>query len=540
MQDTSSESKRIFKNAAHVCADVVVRSNCTIMSENNSKHIAKNTFFLYFRMILIMLITLYTSRVILNELGVSDYGIYNVVGGVVMMLSFFNSSMASSTQRFLTFELGKGNKEKLRKIFAASLNIHIVIAFVIVLLAETIGLWFVNEKLIIPNDRIIAANWVYQFSILTFCVNIIQVPYNAVLIAHEKMNVFAYISIFEVLLSLGIVFLLDVSPFDKLITYAVLYFAVRLLIRAIYQIYCKQHYIESKFNLYWDKDVYRKLSSFAGWNLFGSVAWLLRDQGLNIILNMFFGSAINAAKGITSQVLTGITTFIYNFQTAINPQITKLYAQKSIKEMENLVYKGIKFSIFLLFCLALPVFLNIDSILGIWLTVVPEKTSVFIQLVLIDSIISTLFGNPLMTSMSATGKIRNYQIIVSTIIMMIIPLSWLALKLGYPAQAVFIVMIFISAISGVVRFLFCKKFIGFSAHKYLKDVINPILRTILLALPLPLIARCFLLNNDSYMYFFVNVGLDFFVPILLAWFIGMKKSERAMVLSLIHAKIRRK
>ncbi len=509
-------------------------------TSTNNKRIAKNTIFLYLRMILIMLITLYTSRVILKELGVSDYGIYNVVGGVVTMLSFFNSSMASSTQRFLTFELGKGNEENLKKVFAASLNIHIVIALVIVLLAETIGLWFVNEKLVIPDDRIVAANWVYQFSILTFCVNIIQVPYNAVLIAHEKMNIFAYISILEVLLLLGIVYLLDVSPFDKLISYAVLYFIVRLLIRGIYQFYCKRHYIESKFRLYWNKEVYRKMSSFAGWNLFGSIAWLLRDQGLNIILNMFFGSVINAAKGITSQVLTGITTFIYNFQTALNPQITKLYAQKSIPEMENLVYKGIKFSLFLLLCLSLPVFLNIDYILGLWLTVVPEKTSVFIQLVLIDSLISTLFGNPLMTSMSATGKIRNYQIIVSTIIILIIPFSWLALKLGYPAQSVFIVMIFISAVSGIVRFLFCRKAIGFSAHKFFNDVFNPILRTILLAVPIPLITRYFWLTNDSLLDFSINIALDFLFPLLLAWFIGMKKSERTMIISLIQAKINRK
>ena len=506
----------------------------------NNKHIAKNTLFLYFRMILIMLITLYTSRVVLKELGISDYGIYNVVGGVVLMFSFLNSSMSSSTQRFLTFELGKGNDENLKKVFAASLNIHILIAFIIVVLAETIGLWLVNEKLVIPKDRIIAANWVYQFSILTFCINIIQVPYNAVLIAHEKMNIFAYISILEVLLLLGIVYLLDISPFDKLITYAVLYFIVRLLIIGIYQIYCKRHYVESRFSLYWNKEIYGKISGFAGWNLLGSIAWLLRDQGLNIILNMFFGSVINAAKGITSQVLTGITTFIYNFQVALNPQITKLYAQDCISDMENIVYKGIKFSMFLLFCLSLPVLLNVDYILGVWLTVIPDKTSIFIQLVLIDSLISTLFGSPLMTSMSATGKIRNYQVLVSAIIILIIPFSWLVLKLGYPAQSVFIVMIFISAISGIVRFLFCKKIIGFSINKFLKDVISPVFMTIIFAIPIPVIVKIFLLGSNTVLSFSINVVLDFFIPLVFAWFIGMKKTERKMIVSLVQNKIKRK
>lgn len=255
-------------------------------SENN-KRVAKNTLFLYFRMILIMLVTLYTSRVVLAELGINDYGIYNVVGGVVLMFSFLNSCMSTATQRFLTFELGRGDTDRLKKVFAVALNIHIAIGSFIIILAETIGLWFVNEKLVISEGRMVAANWIYQFSILTFCINIIQVPYNAVLIAHEKMNVYAYISILEALLKLGIVYLLVIVSADKLIVYGVLVFVVQLIIRIVYQIYCRKHYEESRFRLFWDKALYQQMSGFAGWNLFGSVAWLMRDQGVNIILNLF-------------------------------------------------------------------------------------------------------------------------------------------------------------------------------------------------------------------------------------------------------------
>ena len=244
----------------------------------NNKRVAKNTLFLYFRMILIMLVTLYTSRGVLAELGIDDYGIYNVVGGVVLMFSFLNSCMSTATQRFLTFELGRGDTDKLKNVFAAALNIHIAIGILIIFLAETIGLWFVNEKLVIPDNRIAAANWVYQFSILTFCINIIQVPYNAVLIAHEKMNVYAYISILEALLKLGIVYLLVIVSADKLIVYGMLVFAVQLIIRIVYQMYCRRHYEESRFKLFWDKALYQQMSGFAGWNLFGSVAWLVRDQ----------------------------------------------------------------------------------------------------------------------------------------------------------------------------------------------------------------------------------------------------------------------
>lgn len=510
------------------------------MEQNNNKRVAKNTLFLYFRMILIMLVTLYTSRVVLAQLGIKDYGIYNVVGGVVTMFAFINNCMATATQRFLTFELGCGDVLRLKNVFAASLNIHMAIAVIIVLLAETIGLWFVNAKLVIPADRMVAANWVYQFAILSFSVNIIQVPYNAVLIAHEKMNVYAYISIVEVFLKLVIVYLLVVSPFDKLIAYGILLFLVQFVIRCIYQFYCRKNYEECKFKLFWDKELYRKMSSFAGWNLFGSVAWLLRDQGVNIILNMFFGPVINAARGIATQVSSAVMNFISNFQVALNPQITKSYANGNIVEMEKLSYLGIKFSYMILFLLAFPLSLNIDYILHLWLVEVPSYSALFIILILIDSLVGTLFGTPLMTALSATGVIRNYQVVVSFVILCIVPVGYVVLKFGFDAPSVFYVTIFFSIISGFVRFLFCRKQIGYSLKRIWKSVLLPVGCMTIVSLPLPIYIRMVILRDDNILSFVVLCILAVSISGVSAWFIGMQKSERQTILSMVKSKINKK
>lgn len=509
-------------------------------NNQNNKRVAKNTLFLYFRMILIMLVTLYTSRVILAQLGIKDYGIYNVVGGVVSMFAFLNNCMASSTQRFMTFELGCGNVKRLKKVFAASLNIHMAIAVVIVLLAETIGLWFVNAKLVIPEERMVAANWVYQFAILSFCVNIIQVPYNAVLIAHEKMSVYAYISIVEVFLKLGIVYLLVISPFDKLIAYGILLFVVQLVIRCIYQVYCTRKYEECKFRLFWERDLYRSMSSFAGWNLFGSVAWLLRDQGLNIILNMFFGPVVNAARGVATQVSSAVMNFISNFQVALNPQITKNYANGNIWEMEKLSYLGIKFSYMILFVLAFPLSLNIDYILHLWLVEVPDYTALFIILILIDSLVGSLFGTPLMTALAATGVIRNYQIVVSLAILCIVPVGYVVLKLGFDAPSVFYVTIVFSLISGFVRFLFCRKQIGYSLRKMGNSVLLPVMGMTLVSLPLPVYLRLCVLRDSNFVNFAVLCLLAVAISGISAWFIGMRKGERDTIMLMIKSKIKRK
>lgn len=509
-------------------------------TSSNNKRVAKNTLFLYFRMILIMLVTLYTSRVVLAELGIEDYGIYNVVGGVVIMFSFLNNCMSTATQRFLTFELGRGDMERLKRVFAASLNIHIAIGILIILLAETIGLWFVNEKLVISADRIVAANWVYQFSILTFCINIIQVPYNAVLIAHEKMSVYAYISILEALLKLGIVYLLVIIPTDKLVIYSILVFTVQFIIRGIYQVYCRRNYIESRFKLFWDKELYKQMSSFAGWNLFGSVAWLLRDQGINIVLNLFFGPAINAARGVASQVSNAVIGFISNFQVALNPQITKDYAIGNIDGMERLSYLGIKFSFLILFTMAFPLCLNIDYVLHLWLVEVPDYAALFIILIMIDSLANTLFGSPLMTSLAATGRIRNYQIVVSCIILCILPVGYVALKIGCDAPSVFYVSIVFTLIAGFVRFLFCRKQIGYSLRKMSRNVLLPAIGVSAVSLPLPIYIKCCWLEAQSWVNFILLCAISAFVTMLVSWFVGLRKNERQTLISTIKKKIHKR
>jgi Na+-driven multidrug efflux pump len=509
-------------------------------SSSNNKRVAKNTLFLYFRMILIMLVTLYTSRVVLAELGIKDYGIYNVVGGVVAMFSFLNNCMSSATQRFMTFELGRGDMARMKKVFAASLNIHITIGVIIVLLAETIGLWFVNHKLVIAPDRMTAANWVYQFSILTFCVNIIQVPYNAVLIAHEKMSVYAYISILEAFLKLGIVYLLVIVPADKLIAYGILVFAVQLIIRGIYQVYCRRHYVESKFKLFWDKGLYKQMSGFAGWNLFGSVAWLLRDQGLNIVLNLFFGTAINAARGVASQVSSAVMGFISNFQVALNPQITKNYATGNIPEMEKLSYLGIKFSFLLLFTMAFPLCLNIDYVLHLWLVEVPDYTALFIILIMVDSLAGNLFGVPLMTSLSATGKIRNYQIVVSCIILCILPAGYVALRLGYDAPSVFYISIVFTLVSGFVRFLFCRKQIGYSLRSMAREVLLPIAGVSVLSLPLPIVIKSLWLGAQTFANFILLCVIAASITVVVSWVVGLKSHERQTLVNVVKNKFHKK
>lgn len=508
------------------------------MSDN--KRVAKNTLFLYFRMILIMLVTLYTSRVVLAELGIKDYGIYNVVGGIVMMFSFLNNCMSSATQRFMTFELGRGNMDRLKKVFATSLNIHITISVIIAILAETIGLWFVNNKLVIAPDRMVAANWVYQFSILTFCVNIIQVPYNAVLIAHEKMSVYAYISILEAFLKLGIVYLLVIAPADKLIVYGILVFAVQLIICGIYQVYCRRNYVESKFKLFWDKNLYRQMSGFAGWNLFGSVAWLLRDQGLNIVLNLFFGTAINAARGVATQVSSAVMGFISNFQVALNPQITKNYATGNIPEMEKLSYLGIKFSFLLLFTMAFPLCLNIDYVLHLWLVEVPNYTALFIILIMIDSLVGNLFGVPLMTSLSATGKIRNYQIVVSCIILCILPAGYVALRLGCDAPSVFYISIVFTLVSGFVRFLFCHKQIGYSLRRMASEVLLPIAGVSILSLPLPIVIKSLWLGAQTCANFILLCFIAASITVIVSWFVGLKAHERQTLVYVVKNKLHKK
>lgn len=504
----------------------------------NNKRIAKNTLFLYFRMILILVVSLYTSRVVLRELGVVDFGVYNVVGGIVLMFSFLNSSMSTATQRFLTFELGKGDFYRLKSTFSASLNIHIVLGGIIFIFAETIGLWFVNEKLVIPPERLFAANVVYQCSILSFFINITQVPYNASLIAHEKMDIYAYLSIFEVVGKLCVAIVLVRYGDDKLIIFAFLVLLIHVILLFLYRAYCIFNYKECRLSLFWDKNLYKEITSFASWNIFGSIAWLFKGQGLNILLNLFFGPAINAARGLSYQISGTLSGFVSNFTLALNPQITKHYAQGKIQEMELLSYVGLKFSYMLLFLFVFPILLNVEYIMTLWLGNVPSYTSIFVTLVLIDELINSIFGSPLMTSLMATGNIKRYQIVVSICIMQIFPLAYIVFFLGSHPESVFYIMIMISLLSGVIRLHFCVKQLGYSYDHFVEVTFRPVLKVTLLSIPLPLFFKfCLFTHNNFVNHFFIFMS-SLFIIIGCIYSVGLTHKEKTLLLNKIASKFR--
>ena len=400
----------------------------------NNRKIAKNTLLLYFRMLLTMAVSLYTSRIILNTLGVEDFGIYNVVGGVVAMFSIISGSLSAAISRFITYELGREGYDRLKVIFSSAVTIQVILAFLICILAEVGGVWFLNTQMNIPVERVVAANWVLQCSIFTFMINLISIPYNAAIIAHERMKAFAYVSILEVVLKLLVAFALYIVIFDKLKVYAVLLLIVALIIRFVYAYYCKRHFKECTYRFIYDKEVLREMAGFAGWNLIGSSAGVLKDQGVNIVINLFCGTTVNAARGIAVQVNNATQSFVRNFMTALNPQITKSYASSDSEYLMKLLYKGSRLSFYMLLLLSLPIIIETDCILSVWLKVVPEHTVNFVRLILVLAMCESI-SLPLITVMLATGKIRNYSIIVGGLNMMNFPFSYLLLYWGFEPES---------------------------------------------------------------------------------------------------------
>lgn len=494
------------------------------MSDN--KKIAKNTLLLYARMILLMLVSLYTSRVILNGLGVADYGIYNVVGGVVTMFSMLSGSLTAAISRFLTFELGTGNKEKLKSIFSASVTIQIALSFIVLVLAETVGLWFMNEKLIISDDRLCAANWCYQFSIITFVINLISVPYNSAIIAHERMSAFAYISILEavgkLLIALGIVF----SPIDSLIFYGLMVAVLAIIIRIIYGWYCKKNFNECKYYFVWDKSLLSQMFAFAGWNFIGSSATILRDQGGNIILNLFFGPTVNAARAIAIKVNSVLTGFVTNFMTALNPQITKSYASGDINNMMNLLTQGARLSFYMLLLLSLPVLLNTNYLLVAWLKLIPEHTVSFVQLTLILAMHECL-AYPLTTAMLATGKIKKYQIVAGGLNLMNLPIAYICLYLGMIPESIVIVAIVFSLLVQIVRLGLLKSMIKLNVIEFILKVYGNITIVTVVATFIPYFVNKEM--EEGFIRFFSISVLALITTLASEFFVGCTKEERKLV-----------
>lgn len=495
-------------------------------TSDNNKRIAKNTLLLYFRMLFMMTISLFTSRVVLNTLGVEDYGIYNVVGGIVAMFGFINGSMSSATQRYITFALGKGDKSRLQTVFSTTLQIHTLIAGVIVLLGETVGLWFLYNKMQIPADRMNAAFWVLQASIISTVIMIISVPYNADIVAHEKMSAFAYISILEVVLKLAIVYMLVMFSFDKLILYGFLLLAVQILIRFCYSVYCNKHFEETRYKHVWDKKLFKEMTGFAGWSMFGNLAAVLFGQGLNMLLNVFFGPVVNAARGIAVQVQNAVQQFVGNFQMALNPQITKTYAKGELSEMHKLMFRSARFSFFLLFFLSLPVLFETDFILTVWLKTVPDNTVVFLRIMICTSLIYTL-SNPLIVANQATGNVRRYQAVCGTILLMILPVSYICLRLGCPAYSVFVVHFLMESLTQMVRMFLLRPLIGIRIRDYFRYIYLPVLLVIAISVILPTIVY---FNMDDTVVRFLVVGIVCVLSVsVTAYTLGLSRNEQVFV-----------
>lgn len=495
--------------------------------ESNNKRIAKNTILLYLRMLLTIVVGLYTSRVVLNTLGVSDYGVYNVVGGIVAMLSFLNSALTAASQRFISFELGRGDKDKLKTIFCTSVTIHAILALIIFIIAETVGLWFVNTHLNIEPARMTAANWVYQCSILTFMLAIVSVPYNSCIVAHEHMNAFAYVSILEVILKLLIVYLLLVINYDKLITYGILVLCVAFIIRLIYGLYCKKHFEECTYHLTFNKTLFKEMFSFAGWSVVGNLGFSFKDQGANVILNIFFGTVINAARGVALQVNGIISGFSSNFIMALNPQITKQYAIGNTQNSMNLVYAGCRYSFYLLALVSIPVIINMDYILKLWLYKVPEYTSEFLKLALVAALINSI-ALPLVTALQATGKIKVFQISICIVMLLELPLSYMILYFGEKPYMAMYPTILVTFIGLFTRFMILKKLVSLYSLRYFTFAI--VVRCLMIGtisyFIAEIIKRLFRTNIYS---LFITSFIACIIVLIIVYSFGISQTERKVV-----------
>jgi len=506
------------------------------MHENN-KRIVKNTMMLYFRMLFSMGVGLYTSRVVLEVLGVEDYGIYSVVGGLVAMFSLLNGSLTGAIQRFLTFELGIGNNEKLKQIFSTSLNILFIISLLIIILAETVGVWFLNAKMDIPEGRMGAANWVFQISLITFVLGVISVPYNAAITAHENFKVYSQISIFEIVLKLGVVLSLKIFlSADKLIIYVLLLLGIAVIIRLIYGFYCTKYYEECKYLRKVDIPLIKEMFSFSAWSFIGSTGYLFRTQGINIVLNMFFGVIASAAQGIANIITNAVTAFVDSFNTAVNPQITKSYALKNYNEMNRLVFYSTRFSFFMMLVFIVPVCVETEYVLNLWLNQVPRYAVIFTQLIMVNALISAL-ANPLGIMANATGKVAVYNCIIGIWSYMIVILSYLFFKLGNNIpQTALIISCIILVMSLFSRVLLLGKILSsFSIKDFFLDVIIKVVIVSISIVVVIVLLKTFVFSHIQLPL--LHIFIVILTTVLIVWFIGMKRQERVMLSKKIIDKI---
>lgn len=511
---------------------IINKHSSNMQRNHNTKRIASNTIVLYFRMLFTMFIGLFTSRIILQSLGVEDYGIYNVVGGVTTMFIFINSSMSVASSRFIAFAIGKQDIEYERKVFRHILYIHYFIALIVALLIETVGLWFLYEKLVIPAERIGAAFWVLQFSAVTCFLNVISTPYNAMIIGHERLSSFAYISILESCLKLGICYLVLYTATDKLILYAFLLMCIGVLIRMIYAAYARKTFEATHGKIAIDKGMIKEISSFAGWNALGNVALMTIDQGMNIVLNIFFGPVVNASRGVALQVNNVIVGFSNNIRMAINPQITKSYSCGDIKYMHELIRISSVYSFFLILVCFIPIWQVSESLLSLWLVEVPAYALPFLRLSLLYALVNS-FANPIIIGVHATGVIRKFQIVEGGLMLSSLPLAYLFLKLGFSPNSAYYAMILVAFIAQIGRLYVALPLLHMSTRYYMFRILFPCLKATLLCS----VVLC--LSNMLYkIYPVVAFILCSILTCLVIFFVGLNSDERNKIVNFSIHKLR--
>lgn len=504
-------------------------------SENN-KRIAKNTLFMYIRMAVIMLVQLYTSRIVLQALGINNYGIYNVVATFIIAFTFLSSPLSSATQRFLSFELGRRDYEQANKVFNLSLLGYVIMALALVIIIEIVGFWFINCKMQIPEGRYTATLWTFQLSLFALVFSLLKTPFDALITSHERMSFYAYMSIVEVLMKLANAILLMYVTFDKLITYAVIQLAIIIIVVSCEYIYSKKQFSYFKIKRIWDKDLFKRLLSFSGWTLLSSVSTMAANQGVTIILNVYCGVVVNAAMGIAQQVSTSINQFVTNFQVSFNPQIVKYYSARDLDLMRKLVYRASKFSYMLLFMIICPVIFNIDFILKIWLKTPPENAGMFCAYLMVWSLLESLMA-PLWTSITATGKIMVYHICMSALIILVFLLSWICLGFGLPPESVLIVKCLVDVVLLIVRMGFVKKLLGFSLESFVKEVIIPVsFTTLLFAFPMYFVSE---LLAESWMKLFTMLTSFVLLYTPVSFYVVLSKHERGMIIQTIKKRFSR-
>lgn len=495
--------------------------------QSNNKRIVKNTIYLYIRMLFLMIISLYTSRIVLQTLGISDYGVYNVVGGFVSLFAILTNSLSNAISRYITIEIGRHDIKRANNVFCVSVNLLLLMAIIVLIVSELFGIWFINCHLNVPPSRLTAARWVFQFSLLSFVIGLISIPYNGLIIAHERMSAFAFISIFEAVFKLLSIYIISIISCDKLILWAIMQSLSSIAIRLIYGVYCSKQFKECHYHLFMQRKIFKEMGFFAGWNFIGEAAGILRNQGVNVLLNLYFGPVVNAANGIAMQVNGMVSQFSGNFLTAVNPQIIKRYAEGNLNSSYSLVNRSAKFSFFLMLIIISPLLCETNFFLTLWLGKYPNEAVVFVQLFLVLSLIEIL-SYPIITLQRATGVVRDYQIVSGTIHLLNFPIAWLFLLEGFPAYWVYCIAIFLAIINTFARLYMLHRIVPVSMTAfYLKVLLRVLLVSLLSYL---------LISNLIFSHVF-NIFLSIVLSGCVCGIMGLDKREKSLLIEFIKSKI---